>query len=118
MASSRSSSVKSTTNIVRDNRVGASDRAVAVSTGGPGDVTINMVADEAFELAGDAIDAGTSAAQVVAETLGRSLRDTQAALNTTQEMARTESAQIAEQVIKIGIPAIAVAYVAGRIWSK
>lgn len=103
---SKSSSSNHTTNNTEDSRVAVSEAAIGISA--DGDVQVHQVPDEAFELGGMAIEA-------VSETLGRSLRDTQDALFRTQDAARTESAQLAEQVIKIGIPAAAVAYIVGKM---
>lgn len=132
---SKSSSSNHTTNNSSDRRVAASDRAVGVSAGG--NVVVHQVADEAFELGRDALalteetteaafrfgegtfdtaaELGERAIKTVSDTLGRSLKDTQEALFRTQDAARTESAQLAEQVIKIGIPAAAVAYIVGKM---
>lgn len=103
--SSKSRSSNTTRNSTTDRRQAVSDEAIAIQGR---DVTVHQVADEAFEL-------GELAITEVADTLGRSLRDTQQALYRTQDAARTESAQLAEQLIKFGIPAAALAYVVGRM---
>lgn len=104
--SSRSKSSNATTNTSEDSRVAVDGESIGVSA--DGDVQIHMVADEAFEL-------GMVAIEQVSETLGQSLQDTQKALAKTQDAARTESAQLAEQIIKIGIPAAALVFIAGKL---
>lgn len=103
---SSSSSSNQTQNVSEDSRVAVDGESLGISA--DGDVQVHVVADEAFELGRLAIDE-------VSETLGGALQDTQKALFRTQDAARTESAQLAEQIIKIGIPAAALVYIAGRI---
>ena len=102
---SSSKSSASTSSSTSDNRVATDGESIGISGGG--DVSVHMVSDEAFEL-------GELAISQVSDTLGKALKDTQKALFTTQENARTESAQLAEQIIKIGIPAAALVYIAGK----
>lgn len=97
--SSKSSS--DTTTNTEDNRIIADGEGIAVNSDG-GAVSLHMVPDEAFDLAELAV--GTTAA---------TFSD---ALERTQEHAQSESKQLAEQVIKIGIPALAVAFIAGKIF--
>lgn len=104
--SSRSKSSNATTNTTEDSRVAVDGESLGISA--DGDVSVHMVADEAFEL-------GKLAIEEVSDTLGQSLQDTQKALFKTQDAARTESAQLAEQIIKIGIPAAALVYIAGKV---
>lgn len=106
--SSSSKSSNSTKNSTTDRRQAVSDEAIAIQNSG-GDVTVNQVADEAWDL-------GELAIREVSDVFGQALKDTQTALYRTQDAARTESAQLAEQVIKIGIPAAALAYVIGKVW--
>lgn len=103
---SSSSSSNQTQNVSEDSRVAVDGGSIGVSA--DGDVKVHMVADEAFEL-------GRIAIEEVSGTLGQSLKDTQKALFKTQDAARTESAQLAEQIIKIGIPAAALVYIAGKV---
>jgi hypothetical protein len=102
---SRSKSTNSTENKTEDSRVSADGGSVGVSA--DGDVTIHQVADEAFEL-------GEFAIETVGDVLGQGLRDTQDALARTQDAARTESAQLSEMIIKLGIPAAALVYIASK----
>ena len=97
ISSARSSQASTTVN--EDNRIVADGSGIGINT--DGNVTVQVVADEAFELAEMALDRTTSA---FAE-----------ALDKTQQRARTESAQLGEQLIKIGIPAMALIYLVGRI---
>ena len=113
--SSKSNSAASTTS--RDGRVAGDNGAIGVSA--EGDVDLNIVPDEAFELGGDAImyvseiaelalEGGQDNARVVADVLGGALSEAQSAQ-------RTEAANLSETIIKLGIPAMAVAYVVGRM---
>lgn len=116
---SSSSSSSATTDVVEDRRAGAEGEGVAISSSG-GNVTVHQVPDEAFEmglealremrdLASSSITNSGMSLDIVADTLGQ-------ALATTQENAKTEEGQLSAQIIKIGIPAAALAYVAARIW--
>ena len=98
-SSSRSTAQQSSTAV--DNRVQADGNAKVVSSGGG---NLNIVADEAFELGIIAVETTAAMADGMGRTLSR-------ALETTQENSRTESAQMGEQIIKLGIPALALAYV-------
>lgn len=74
------------------------------------------------DMAGDAIDAISG----LAESNTRGARDTLSdvtgqfagALARTQQHARSESTQIAEQLIKIGLPAAALAFAISKVWGK
>lgn len=140
MSSSQSTSATSTT--TKDGRVGVDNGAVGVSA--EGDVSVHIVPDEAFYLGEAAIESvGAIAGEVVNtaadvarnadfraletnELLADFARNTVSevtgtfakALTTTQQNAKTESGQIAEQVTKIGLPLAALAFVATQIWGK
>ena len=103
---SKSRSSNSTVNETEDSRVAVDGESIGISA--DGDVSVMVVADEAFEL-------GMFAIETVADTLGETVKDTQLALRRTQDAARTESAQLAEQIIKIGIPAAALVFIAGKM---
>ena len=107
MASSNSSSSNTTT--TEDNRIIAEDEAIAINS--RGDVQVHMVPDEAFDLASDALFTVENSTRQVVDAFGDALESTQAA-------ARSESADLADKIIKIGIPALAVAYLAGRIFKN
>lgn len=89
MSSSKSDQVSNTE--TADERIVASDQAVAVNA--EGDVTINQVPDEALELGGEVV-------RVLADVVAQ---------ETDQD--RSEAAQLAEGLIKIGIPAALIAFV-------
>lgn len=114
-SSSRSASNTTTRN--KDGRVAADNGAVGVSA--EGDVTLNMVPDEAFELSEAALiemadlargtmEIGVQQNETVQQTLSE-------ALIATQEANRTEAANLSETFIKMAIPAAALAYIAGRV---
>lgn len=81
-------------------------------------MSVVEVPDEAFDLGKLAISENAELSQfavsTVAEVLGGAVRDTQGALYRTQQASRTESTQLAEQLIKIGIPAAALVYIVTR----
>jgi phosphotransferase system IIA component len=103
--SSSSKSAQSSSQSTTDARVAGDNGAIGVSA--QGDVQVHLVADEAFEL-------GALAIKEVSSTLGAALEGTQKALFKTQDAARTESAQLSEMIIKLGIPAAALVFVASR----
>lgn len=98
MASVSKSKQESAT-ITEDNRIIADGGGIGINA--DGDVSLHMVPDEAFELAEFA--------------LGETTRAFSDALVRTQAAARTESAQLAEQIIKIGIPAAALVFLLARM---
>lgn len=89
MSSSRSDQKTETT--TNDERIVASDNAVAINAQGA--VTFNQVPDEVFELGGEVV------AALERVTM----------LETKQD--RSEGAQLGDAVIKVGIPAAALAFV-------
>lgn len=101
-SSSRSTANQSSETV--DNRIQADGNSKVVASGG-GD--IHIVADEAFELGMVAIE--TTA--MLADGVTKSLSD---ALNKTQLNSRSESAQLGDQIVKLGIPALALAYVISK----
>lgn len=105
VSSSKSNQASSST--TKDNRIVASDKAVAVNSEG-GNVQVHVVADEAFELAEMSVDRLADSFDSTTKIFSQSLRDTQAA-------SRTESAQLSEQIIKIGIPALALVFLVGKM---
>lgn len=118
MSSSRSSTA--TSQETNDNRVAVESNGFGVSGGG--DVTVHMVADEAFELGYAALeemrDLATSSiasSDNAAELVGNSLTD---AMAKQLEALRTEESQLSSQMLKIGVPAAALAYIAAQIWGK
>lgn len=96
-----SKSASNTTTTTEDNRIIADGEGIAVNSDG-GAVQVHMVPDEAFDLA-----------ELSVSTTAATFSD---ALERTQINAQSESKQLAEQVIKIGIPALAVAFIAGKIF--
>jgi hypothetical protein len=108
VSSSKTKQTSQTEN--KDNRIVASENAIAVnSEGGP--VKIQVVADEAFELAEFALSRVSDSFDNTSEIFAQSLRD-------TQKAARTESAQLSEQIIKIGIPALALVFLVSGMRNK
>lgn len=117
---SSSSSSSATTNNTRDARVAGDNGAVGISS--EGDVQVHMVADEAFELGGAALAELSDLARSVVDVSGKSTETSsdalRLALQNTQAAGRTETTQIADQLIRIGIPAAALAFAASKIWGK
>lgn len=105
---SSSKSKQSSSETITDSRIAATDNALAVNSGG-GRVTIMDVPDEAFELAEMAV---STVGQTSSDAFDFARANARDAMETVQRMAemsmsyaRSESGQIAEQIIKIGIPA-------------
>lgn len=140
MSSSKSSSGTNTTN--RDGRVAADGGAIGISS--EGNVRVNMVADEAFDLGADAIDGIVRAtgkildqsgenSEILSDGLTFALSETadfahraldavtdsnnavSGALVATQQAAKSEAGQIGEQLIKMAVPAAAIAFVVAKI---
>ena len=118
-----SSSSSSQSNQTNDNRVIATDGAQGVSGGG--DVSVHIVADEAFELGEAAIDSGEAQSLAVLDFAAgavdrleggytKALDSTQTAL---ERVTSSEGKTLSGDIIKIGIPAAALAYVAAQ-WAK
>lgn len=101
-SSSKSNQTNNTYN--SDERLIADGGAVGINSGG-GSVDLQIVADEAWELAGMAMTNNQQAFAQSSEILAK-------ALDTTQANSRTEAAQIGEQFVKIGIPALVVGVLA------
>lgn len=121
---SSSSSSNQTQNVTEDRRVATDAGSIGVSAAG--DVSLNVVADEAFELGEEALwtgaDALDRAADLVADVMtaqdehtARVTNTLSTALKTTQQMAKTEEGQISELIVKIGIPAAALAFIASKV---
>ncbi len=138
MSSSKSSSATSSTN--RDGRVAGDNGAIGVSA--EGSVALNVVADEAWELGRDALDAVTlanqkaidaathnsnevvdamrhtftealSVAQQSADKSASVVADTLSdALYSTQQASKSEAGQIGEQLVKVAIPAAVIGFIA------
>lgn len=132
MGGSSSSSASTTKNETRDGRVAGDNGAIGLSVG-EGNVDVHIVSDEAFQLGGDAIreiaefalfSTRTNAdlARFVANTGGRATETAQSALSValdqTQQRNRSEETQLSEQIIKIGIPAAAIAFAVSQIWGS
>ncbi|PJE25765.1 hypothetical protein SAMN06297129_2448 [Pseudooceanicola antarcticus] len=117
---SSSSSSSATTNNTRDGRVAGDNGALGVSA--EGDVSVHMVADEAFELGKEALAEFADLARGVVDMGGQTTQTASdalsLALHQTQQAGRTEGAQLSDQLIKIGIPAAALAFAVSKIWGK
>lgn len=104
---SSSNSAQSSNTTTEDSRIIADGEGVAVNSDG-GNVNLQFVPDEAFELAEMSLettaDAFTKTTDVFSDALAK-----------TQEAAKTEAAQISEQLIKIGIPALALVFLVGSM---
>ena len=118
MGGSSSSSSSSTKNFNRDARVAGDNGAFGVSAEGD----VHIVPDEAFALGSEAIReiaelAGsvTASGERATETAQGAL---QLALQGAQSANRSEAANLSENIIKIGIPAAAIAYAVSQIWSR
>ncbi|MEY8798945.1 hypothetical protein AB9K35_01255 [Leisingera sp. XS_AS12] len=128
---SKSSSSNQTQNVTNDRRVATDAGSIGISSGG--DVAVNIVADEAFELGEQALAFGNDALglgyEAIEEVTGltrdalsaqdehtRRVTETlSTALKTTQQMNKTEEGQMGELIVKIGIPAAALAFVAAKV---
>lgn len=115
---SSSNSASNTSQKTEDNRAAADNGAIGISADGP--VSVHMVADEAFTLGSEVVEAIRDLAinnldfssrnvETVADTVSRALVETQTAN-------QSETTKLAENLINVGIPALAVAYVVARIW--
>ncbi len=100
--STSESKTESTTNNADERQI-AEAGGKAINTGG-GHLSIIEVPDEAFELAETAL---ITQQQVTANT-NQTLSD---ALRATQSAARSESTQLGDKLIKIGIPAVALIFI-------
>ena len=115
MTSSRSSS--STSQETEDSRVAGDNGAIGISS--DGSVVLNMVADEAFELGVESLLAMRDLSESTLQASGDALTqvsDTIAnALTETQEAQTSELKQIGSDLINVGIPVAALAYVAAKV---
>jgi hypothetical protein len=142
MGGSSSSSSTSSTNHNTDGRVATDNGGIGISS--QGNVHLNVVADEAFELGQDAVRRAIDSAENIAQLghengalLSRHLAENSElvvgslnksnervhktlsdALVSTQQAGKSEAGQISEQLIKIGIPAAALAFAAASIFKK
>ena len=129
MGGSSSSSSSSTKNFNRDARVAGDNGAFGVSAEGD----VHIVPDEAFalgseaireiaELAGSVTASGERATETAQGALKVALQGAQSAnrvaLQGAQAANRSEAANLSENIIKIGIPAAAIAYAVSQIWSR
>lgn len=121
---SNSASSNTTNNVTQDRRVATDANSIGVSA--DGDVMVNVVADEAFELGEQALATGNNALDRAADLVqgalsaqdehtARVTNTLSTALKTTQQMAKTEEGQISELIVKIGIPAAALAFIASKV---
>lgn len=125
MSSSRGTSSTTTTN--RDGRVATDNGSVGVSS--EGDVSVKIVADEAFELGETAVDAVVTGMNSILDankatydafldSHDRSNEALAQALFATQDAAKSESGQIGEQLVKVAVPAAMIAFVAYALMGK
>lgn len=120
ISSSKSAQSSSTTN--NDNRMIADNGATSVNSGG-GNVSIHYVPDEAFDLANSALAgmAGVSHDAIGANTdfafkaLDQVSSAIQASAENSLAMAKSESAQLGDKIVKIGIPAAVVLFLAMKM---
>lgn len=128
---SKSASSNTTNNVTQDRRVATDAGSIGISSGGP--VKVRIVADEAFELGEDALELGEDALRWNYKAMDRAAKlvsgamksqdehtarvtDTlSSALKTTQQMNKTEEGQMGELIVKIGIPAAALAFIAAKV---
>lgn len=117
---SSSSSSSATTNNTRDGRVAGDNGAIGVSAEGP--VNLHVTADEAWQLGSEALAEISDLARSVTDNSSQATQAAQGALalalDKTQQRDRSEETQLSEQVIKIGIPAAALAFAVSQIWGK
>lgn len=139
---SSSSSSSATSTSTRDGRVAGDNGAIGISS--EGNVDVRIVADEAFELGELAVhsiaelaeNSGNNARETVADVTGviaglarqqgDQARETVSdvtsifagALADTQQRANSETTQIMEQAVRVGLPVLALAYVAAKVWGK
>lgn len=119
---SSSKSAQSTTTQTTDNRMISDNGATSINSAGGG-VAINYVPDEAFDLAKSAIAnmAGASD-KAVSETTSFANSALSSAVNAIQQsaqdslaMARTESTQLGDKIVKIGIPAAVIIFLVSKM---
>lgn len=119
---SSSKSAQSTNSTTEDNRIIADAGGIAVNSRG-GAVQVQFVADEAFELAemsvGEVSETSRKAMDIVAQssrdTLNKTLNSFTDTIQRTQTAARSETSQLAEQVLKIGVPAAVVIFLVTKM---
>jgi len=115
---SSSSSSSTTKNYNRDARVAGDNGALGVSAEGD----VHIVPDEAFALGSEAIREVAELAGAVTASGSRATETAQGALEVAlkgaQAAKRSEASSLSEDIIKIGIPAAAVAYAVSQIWSR
>ncbi|WGT50152.1 hypothetical protein [Thioclava nitratireducens] len=119
---SSSKSAQSTTTQTTDNRMISDNGATSINSGGGG-VAINYVPDEAFQLAQTALAnmAGASDTAVNATTdfannaLSSAVHAIQQSAQDSLAMARTESAQLGDKIVKIGIPAAVIVFLVSKM---
>ena len=103
MVSSSKTAQRSTTNN-SDERIIADGESTAINSGGG---AVQIVADEAFDIAQFALMENSDLAR-------SSMENQLAAMSKGLSAAKSESTQLGEQIVKIGIPAAAVIFIA---WS-
>jgi hypothetical protein len=93
-----------------DNRALAGEAATAISASGNATVDVQYIPDEAFNLAGLAVETIAGALERTQSGTFKALEDSQRqtfkALGETQTAARSETAQLVETALLIGIPAL------------
>ena len=112
---SRSKSASAQSNATIDARVGADNGAVGVSAQ-EGDVSVNIVADEAFQLGADAIGFMFDVADRALDVSAQGQKAVSSALESTQQNAKSEAGQLSEQLVKVGIPAVVIGIIATEIF--
>lgn len=119
-SSSSTNTSTSTINETKDGRVAGDNGAVGVSA--EGDVDLQIVPGEAFQLgeaavlaAFDLADETLQGAWAMGQTSTDALR---LALSDTQFRNQSEAGQIGEQLIKVGVPAAAIAFAVYAIWGR
>ena len=123
-SSSSSASSNTTNTLNEDSRVATDNGGIGVST--DGNVSLQITADEAFELGENIIQVASdlarqsldlterAGAQAFSQTATASA-NVGRALDTVLEKNRPEDAQLSSELIRIGIPAAAIAFVISRV---
>jgi hypothetical protein len=85
---------------------------------GGGDVSVHVVADEAFEMGIEALAEMRDLAMNAMASSDAATSTIAGAMTAQLEALQSEEGQLSSQIIKIGIPAAALAFVAAKIWGK
>jgi hypothetical protein len=114
---SSSSSASNTTSNTEDSRVAGDGNAIGISA--DGNVSLIQTSEEAWELGAGIVEVAralaTQSLDLTEKTSGLAINQIGTTLERVLESQKSEEGQLSGQLIRLGIPAAALAYIVSRV---